>query len=129
MIAARVYDGLTLAEHAERSGISYQTLNQRVKKYGHPFPEKGRGTDYTGKRFGKLTALRYSDRDGPHGARWVFMCVECDRETILPVSGILMAQCQCGKKAAPLWPFPRVVGLDGLPVSPIWRAADLQDVA
>jgi transcriptional regulator with XRE-family HTH domain len=35
---ATLYDGLTLAEHAERSGISFSTLDKRVRKYGEPFP-------------------------------------------------------------------------------------------
>lgn len=33
-----LYDGLTLAQHAERSGLSYSTLDKRVRKYGEPFP-------------------------------------------------------------------------------------------
>lgn len=33
-----LYDGLTLAEHAERSGIPQSTLDKRVRKYGYPFP-------------------------------------------------------------------------------------------
>ncbi|MFL9987655.1 hypothetical protein [Paraburkholderia sediminicola] len=33
-----LYDGLTLAEHAEHSGISQSTLDKRVRKYGEPFP-------------------------------------------------------------------------------------------
>jgi hypothetical protein len=35
---ATLYDGLTLAEHATRSGISQSTLDKRVRKYGEPFP-------------------------------------------------------------------------------------------
>lgn len=35
---AKLYGGLTLAEHAERSGIPFSTLYKRVRKYGHPFP-------------------------------------------------------------------------------------------
>lgn len=35
---AALYDGLTLAEHAARSGISQSTLDKRVRKYGEPFP-------------------------------------------------------------------------------------------
>ncbi|MBB5543339.1 hypothetical protein A8H39_10860 [Paraburkholderia fungorum] len=33
-----LYDGLTLAQHAERSGLSSSTLDKRVRKYGVPFP-------------------------------------------------------------------------------------------
>lgn len=33
-----LYDGLTLKEHAARSGIPYSTLDKRVRKYGEPFP-------------------------------------------------------------------------------------------
>ncbi|MFM0451677.1 hypothetical protein PQR21_14920 [Paraburkholderia nemoris] len=33
-----LYDGLTLAQHAERSGLSSSTLDKRVRKYGEPFP-------------------------------------------------------------------------------------------
>lgn len=35
---SKLYDGLTLAEHAERSGISFSTLDKRVRKFGEPFP-------------------------------------------------------------------------------------------
>jgi hypothetical protein len=35
---AKLYDGLTLAEHAAHSGISQSTLDKRVRKYGEPFP-------------------------------------------------------------------------------------------
>jgi hypothetical protein len=35
---ATLYDGLTLAEHVERSGINKRTLQYRVAKYGEPFP-------------------------------------------------------------------------------------------
>lgn len=35
---SKLYDGLTLAEHAERSGIPFSTLYKRVSKYGEPFP-------------------------------------------------------------------------------------------
>ena len=35
---ATLYDGLTLAEHAKRSGISQSTLDKRVRKFGEPFP-------------------------------------------------------------------------------------------
>ena len=31
-------DGLTLKEHAAHSGISYSTLDKRVRRYGEPFP-------------------------------------------------------------------------------------------
>lgn len=33
-----LYGGLTLTEHAARSGISSSTLDKRVRKYGEPFP-------------------------------------------------------------------------------------------
>ena len=33
-----LYGGLTLTEHAARSGISSSTLDKRVSKYGEPFP-------------------------------------------------------------------------------------------
>jgi AraC-like DNA-binding protein len=36
--SSALYDGLTLAEHAARSGISSSTLDKRVRKYGEPFP-------------------------------------------------------------------------------------------
>ncbi|MFL9998261.1 hypothetical protein PQR46_18650 [Paraburkholderia sediminicola] len=35
---SKLYDGLTLAEHAARSGISQSTLYKRVRRYGEPFP-------------------------------------------------------------------------------------------
>jgi hypothetical protein len=35
---AKRYDGLTLAEHVERSGIPKSTLQMRIAKFGEPFP-------------------------------------------------------------------------------------------
>ena len=35
---SKLYDGLTLAEHAAHSGIPENTLYKRAQKFGHPFP-------------------------------------------------------------------------------------------
>jgi hypothetical protein len=38
MQPAKLYGGLTVAEHAERSGIPRTTLQKRILKWGEPFP-------------------------------------------------------------------------------------------
>lgn len=35
---AKRYDGLTMVEHVERSGIPKSTLQMRIAKFGEPFP-------------------------------------------------------------------------------------------
>ena len=94
--------------------------------------------DHVGKRWAMLTAVSYVNH-GKNGARWVFHCHQCGSEKIMPVRFVRNGRrTSCGCKAtigapeigpqqslmnAVAWPFPRVVSHDGLPVSPIWRAA------
>jgi hypothetical protein len=36
--APKLYDGLTVREYSERTGLSEATLYKRIQKYGEPFP-------------------------------------------------------------------------------------------
>ncbi|KLU21965.1 hypothetical protein EOS_33015 [Caballeronia mineralivorans PML1(12)] len=87
--------------------------------------------DHTGKRWNMLTAIRYLNH-GKNGARWVFYCHQCGQEKIMPVRFVRNGKrVSCGCKLrvaiirpsgpAVVWPFPKILGLDGLPVSPVWR--------
>jgi hypothetical protein len=59
---SRLYDGLTLAEHATRSGISASTLFKRAKKYGEPFPSHLNATRAE-------QELQVAERDRENGKR------------------------------------------------------------
>jgi hypothetical protein len=87
--------------------------------------------DHAGKRWNMLTAVRYMNH-GKNGARWVFQCHQCGHEKIMPVRFVRngkRATCGCKRavalaqpiEPAVVWPFPRVVGPDGLAISPIHR--------
>jgi hypothetical protein len=79
--------------------------------------------DWTGRRYGKLTALHYRDH-GKYGAQWAFRCAGCGSEKVLPIIFVQAGTLTCGCKPKKTgWPFPVARGLDGLPVSPIHRAA------
>jgi hypothetical protein len=105
----------------------------RMKEIAARKSEHQGTVDWTGQTWGSLRALRYVNH-GKNGARWVFLC-GCGNEKVMPVRFVRNGKrptCGCGTKRAPapertnpavLWPFPFVVGLDGVPVSPVWRSA------
>lgn len=96
--------------------------------------QPNRPRDDTGRTWGKLTALRYVNH-GRNGARWVCRCDGCGVEKIYPIRFVANGKRTCPCKtpagndrlAKPattvVWPFPRVLAANGLPISPIWRAS------
>jgi hypothetical protein len=53
-----------------------------------------------------------------------FRCAGCGSEKVLPIIFVQAGTLTCGCKPKKTgWPFPVARGLDGLPVSPIHRAA------
>jgi hypothetical protein len=93
--------------------------------------------DWTGQRWGSLVATQYASKAQRKrtGARWVFRC-GCSREINLHIRRVRKGEhTTCGTcgatpkllpppKATITWPFPRVLGTDRKPVSPVWRAQE-----
>ena len=99
-IAALVFDGETLTQIAERTGIKYATLWKRVRVHGHPLPEQlnaesraehkaaaeaadrakqaeprnSSAIEITGKVFGRLTAIRKVEDSKCGKTHWEFAC-------------------------------------------------------
>jgi hypothetical protein len=84
--------------------------------------------DWTGQRWGSLVAVQYASKAQRKktGARWVFRC-DCGGETNLHIRRVRKGQyttcgaCGTAPRPAIVWPFPLVLGIDGKPVSPVWR--------
>lgn len=85
--------------------------------------------DRTGPSWAALLAVRYINH-GKNGARRVFRCV-CGREKTMPLRFVRNGKrttcgacgpAKRGTTPAIAWPFPRVLGTDSQPISPVWRA-------
>ncbi|WP_053064108.1 hypothetical protein [Caballeronia mineralivorans] len=97
---AFLFDGETLEQIAERTGIHYSTLYARYQRHGHPLPthlsdkpraerktapeaaelakqaapRRSSAIDITGKVFGRLTAIRKVEDSKNGKTRWEFVC-------------------------------------------------------
>lgn len=83
-----------------------------------------------GSTFGQLRIIR---REGgglaEARAKWRCEC-SCGNTLVLTTNELRYGgrtHCGCEKPTpAVLWPFPKVVGRDGLPISHVWRAANAE---
>ncbi|CAE6714087.1 hypothetical protein R69888_01288 [Paraburkholderia haematera] len=95
--------------------------------------ERSRGLrDWSDQRWRSLVALSYVCH-GKDGARWRFQC-DCGHRGAYYLRQVQRGErttCGCDTKPAPAtaWPFPRVLGSDGRPVSSVHRAALLAQAA
>lgn len=80
---------------------------------------------WIGKRFGLLKVIRQASGGLTEiRAKWRCACA-CGNTITLTTSDLKHGghqHCGCVKRVAASWPFPRIVGTDGKPVSPVWRA-------